>query len=72
MSAEILIEKPSRAKCELQEVNVLRNPDIDNTMTDTAQLQQQVVGNKTNDKPVQVPDGINLDDCCIKINKKSS
>ena len=65
MSAKILTIKPSCALIELQEVNVLRNPDIDNTKSDTAQSQQQVVGNKTSDKPVQVPGGINLDDRCI-------
>ena len=62
MSAKILT---SSALCELQEVKVLRNPDIDNPKSDTAQSQQQVLGNKTSDKPVQVPDGLNLDDCYI-------
>ena len=62
MSAKILT---SSALCELQEVKVLRNPDIGNTKSDTAQSQQQVVGNKASDKPVQIPDGLNLDDCYI-------
>ena len=70
MSAKILTIKPSSALCELQEVKVLRNPDIGNTKSDTAQSQQHVVGNKTSDKPVQVPDGINLDDCCINNQQK--
>ena len=65
MSAKILTIKPSSALCEPQEVKVLRYPHIDNTKSDTAQSQQQLVGNKTSDTPVQVPDGINLDDCCI-------
>ena len=70
MSAKILTIKPSSALCELQEVKVLRNPDIGTTKSDTAQSQQHVVGNKTRDKPVQVPDGINLDDCCINDQQK--
>ena len=41
------------------------------TMSVTAQSQQQLVGNKTRDKPVQVPDGINLDDCCINNQQKA-
>ena len=73
MSATAVTIKPNSNLCELQEVKVLRNADIDQTKAEKAQAQQHRVQTDKKDRKVDlkdIPEGINLEDMCVTDQQK--